>query len=88
MKKKWRENSKMLMSNPKGVTVTQQQNVVVVSNCLQKSLSLLQSIFVCMSGSMYWGLENGRRVLDEIIFILLVGRDDVVHTCYFVASVE
>ena len=75
MKKKWRENSKMLMSNPKGVTVTQQQNVVV-SNCLQKSLSLLQSIFVCMSGSMYWGLENGRRVLDEIIFILLVGRDD------------
>ena len=79
----------MLMSNPKGVTVTQQQNVVVVSNCLQKSLSLLQSIFVCMSGSMYWGgLENGRRVLDEIIFILLVGRDDVVHTCYFVASVE
>ena len=77
----------MLMSNPKGVTVTQQQNVVV-SNCLQKSLSLLQSIFVCMSGSMYWGLENGRRVLDEIIFILLVGRDDVVHTCYFVASVE
>ena len=66
----------MLMSNPKGVTVTQQQNVVVVSNCLQKSLSLLQSIFVCMSGSMYWGLENGRRVLDEIIFIPLVGGDD------------
>ena len=65
----------MLMSNPKGVTVTKQQNVVV-SNCLQKSLSLLQSIFVCMSGSMYGGLENGRRVLDEIIFILLVGRDD------------
>ena len=87
MKKKWRENSKMLMSNPKGVTVTQQQNVVVVSNCLQKSLSLLQSIFVCMSGSMYWGLENGRRVLDEIIFILLVGRDDGTYF-YFVASVE
>ena len=77
----------MLMSNPKGVTVTQQQNVVVVSNCLQKSLSLLQSIFVCMSGSMYWGLENGRRVLDEIIFILLVGRDDGTYF-YFVASVE
>ena len=87
MKKKWRENSKMLMSNPKGVTVTQQQNLVV-SNCLQKSLSLLQSIFVCMSGSMYWGgLENGRRVLDEIIFILLVGRDDGTYF-YFVASVE
>ena len=77
----------MLMSNPKGVTVTQQQNVVVVSNCLQKSLSLLQSIFVCMSGSMYGGLENGRRVLDEIIFILLVGRDDGTYF-YFVASVE
>ena len=40
-----------------------------------------------MSGSMYWGLENGRRVLDEIIFILLVGRDDGTYF-YFVASVE